>query len=572
MFRRRKKNHTIDIEEVFLDLHNAPGYHRENLEGVLERPIGERIFFIIGGVFLTLAVVFLTRVGILQTTEGQLFRARATNNHLRLVAESSERGIIYDRFGAVLASNELQSNSSAMSGESTTTRLTNFSLIRRYPENGFLHVLGFLQNNSGVTKGASGLEATYDDMLQGAPAKRIEEINAAGVLIGSGLATPPTPGYGLVTSINRDLQLHLADYIEKTKEERGFSGGVGIVMDVTNGDILALVSVPDFDPNILIKKPTQAEFNQIINDPERPFFNRAISGLYPPGSIVKPAIAAGALAEHVIDPATTIVSTGRLVLPNPYDPTKPSIFLDWKAHGAVDMRRAIAVSSDVYFYEVGGGFENQPGLGVARIKKYLSLFGLDKPTGIDLPGEKSGSLPDETKKKGNRAWSVGDTYHLSIGQGDLLVTPIEMAVYTAALATRGTLLQPHIAKALVDENKQTVQTFSYPSKATNLLSSDIFDVIHDGMRGSAMFGTASGLSGLPIAIGAKTGTAEIGKTGRVHSWSIGFLPYDHPRIAYTILMESGDVHNLVGATFVASQMVQWMLDTHFLDTLDNGFK
>jgi penicillin-binding protein 2 len=239
----------------------------------------------------------------------------------------------------------------------------------------------------------------------------------------------------------------------------------------------------------------------------------------------------------------------------------------------VDMRRAIAVSSDVYFYEVGGGFGNQKGLGAHNVKKYLSLFGLGDITGVDMVGEKEGYIPDPDNNKSLRNWTVGDTYHLSIGQGDLLVTPMQVAVYVSALASKGIILYPHLVSAVADENERILERFNYAPKKSELgdvIKKEYFDIIHEAMRGSATYGTASGLGGLPIEVAAKTGTAEIGDTGRVHSWSIGFLPYKEPRIAFTILMENGSVNNLVGGTYVASQVIQWMASTDFLTRIDSA--
>ncbi len=565
MWQIRKNKKTIDIDEIFMDVKNFPGYHAENLEGVLEKPITTKVFFILGAIFCIVSVGFLFRAVFLQVVNGDLFRLRSDNNRLRFVYIEQERGIIYDRGGQILASNILRVISN---NNSTTTKASDFKLLRRYPENGFLHVLGYLKTEVNTTIGVSGLEEKYDDILRGTPNKRIEEVSASGLVIGSGTNFIGNPGNGVLTSLSRNLQLKLSDFINQTKDERGFTGGAGIVIDVTNGEILALTSIPGFNPNMLSEKLTSEEFKKIINDPGLPFFNRALFGLYPPGSIVKPAIAAGALKEGVIDAEKEIITNGQLILPNPYFPDKPSIFLDWKNHGAVDMRRALAVSSDVYFYEIGGGFQSQQGLGAEGIKKYFRLFGFGDATGIDIFGEKTGNLPDITAKINGRSWSVGDTYHLAIGQGPLLVTPIQIAVYVAAIASRGNIFQPHIARAIVDENKNIIQQFIYSPKRTNILPNDIFSVIHDGMRQSALVGTASALGGLPIRVAAKTGTAEIGKTGRVHSWSIGFFPYEKPRLAYVILMESGSVHNLVGATYVASQMLQWMSETNFLESLD----
>ena len=339
-------------------------------------------------------------------------------------------------------------------------------------------------------------------------------------------------------------------------------------MDATNGEIFAITSVPEFDPNILSKNTNASAVALLTSDPKKPFFNRAVSGLYPPGSIAKLAVAAGALGENLIDPKKQILSTGAISIPNPFNPNLPDVFPDWKAHGWVDMVQALAVSSNVYFYAIGGGYENQRGLGVSGIEQYLRLFGFGEKTNIDIPGEKSGSLPDPTKKQGGRNWSIGDTYHLAIGQGDLQVTPVQMAVYTGAIASKGTLFYPHVATALVDKDKKIIERFSYAPKKTNILPEPIFDILQEGMREAVKNGTASGLSSLPISVAAKTGTAEIGDTGRVNSWSIGFFPADKPRVAFTILMENGARSNTIGGTFVASQMIQWMADTQFLETLE----
>ena len=157
---------------------------------------------------------------------------------------------------------------------------------------------------------------------------------------------------------------------------------------------------------------------------------------------------------------------------------------------------------------------------------------------------------------------------MAIGQGDVTVTPIEVISYVSAIASDGVLRYPHLVRAILDKNKKPLQIFSYPPKRVLPVSPDIFKVIKEGMRDSAKFGTAQGLSSLPIEIAAKTGTAEVGGTNTVHSWSIGFFPYENPRVAFVVLMESGPRQNTVGATFVASQVIRWITDTGFLDKLD----
>ncbi len=562
----KKNSREIEFEEIFLDAANMPGYHRENLEGSIENPIKNRIFLALGVFFLVLGGLFSARLGYLQMVKGEALRERSENNYIKISKTEAPRGIIYDRNGAPLLNNS-QSNDN--------------NWKRAYLETGFLHLIGFTSradksaDDPNQTEGVSGLEASYDELLRGGAGQAIEEIDAKGNIVSSGIGEKERGGKNLLTSIDKNLQIKLTEIIKQTADDHGFTGGVGIVMDVTNGEIIAMVSVPEFDPNILVSgnKNSPEAVSALINNPKKPFLNRAVGGLYPPGSIVKPAVALGALAEHIITPEKQILSTGSISIPNPYFPDKPTVFKDWKAHGWVDMRRAIAVSSDVYFYEVGGGFGGQSGLGVNNLKKYFSLFGFGDRTGIDMPGEKEGYVPDAQNNKNNRAWNIGDTYHLSIGQGDFLVTPMQVAVYTSALASNGILEYPHLVKATMDNNKEVEERFDYSPKRSDLrdtIPEEYFTIIHEAMKGSATYGTASGLGGLPIAVAAKTGTAEIGDTGRVHSWSIGFFPYEKPRLAFTIMMESGSATNLVGGTYAASQMIQWMAQNNFLFKLDNG--
>ncbi|MEK7502964.1 MAG: penicillin-binding transpeptidase domain-containing protein, partial [Patescibacteria group bacterium] len=441
---------------------------------------------------------------------------------------------------------------------------------RRYPEEGFLHSIGFLtrKDNIFLSTGASGLEALYDEILKGTPGKIIEEINAKDELVGSGFLVESRPGTGLMTSLDYGLQLKLSQSIKSTAETYGFKGGAGVVVNPKTGEVLALSSIPEFDPNILIENPKKEIVNALVNDPKKPFFNRAVSGLYPPGSIVKPAVAAAALAEGIIDSKKEILSSTPIVIKNPFSPDKPDIFPDWKQHGWVDMKKALAISSDIYFYTVGGGHESQKGLGVWNIEKYFREFGFGKKTGIDLPGEKDGFLPDPEKETGDgRRWGIGDTYHLAIGQGDLQVTPVQMAFYASLLAGSGEAMYPHLVESILNKDNNIAEKFSYSSHKVDGVSKEIFDEVREGMRDAVKYGTAVGLSGYGLDIAAKTGTAEIGNTGRVHSWSIGFLPYDNPKIAWAIVMENGPVANTVGATFVASQMLQWMIANNFLQSL-----
>ncbi len=264
-------------------------------------------------------------------------------------------------------------------------------------------------------------------------------------------------------------------------------------------------------------------------------------------------MALGALNEGVISPKKKIYDTGSISIPNPYFPDKKSVFYDWKAHGWVDMRKALAVSCDVYFYEIGGGFGGQKGLGIKKIGEYARMFGLGRKTGIDLNGEKKGTVPSpelKRKKLKNAIWRIGDTYNASIGQGSFQVTPIQMAVYAATLANGGKILRPHLIKSASGDDFMK-RKIDIPNR--------YFQIVKEGMRMAVLDGTASGLNISSVKIAAKTGTAEIGTSKKyVNSWVIGFLPYDNPKIAFAIVLEKGPAKNLVGALYAARQLFDWM--------------
>lgn len=552
-----KKNKNVDFDEILMDAHNIPGFHRESFEGTLENPIKKQVFIFLGTFFLLTGAIFLFRVGFLDIAQGDYFLSRAKNNYLREVIYESERGIVFDRDKNPLTFNEFLDPEK------------NNQWVRNYRNFGFLHSIGFLTRKDDLflARGASGLELMYDNILKGSPNKLIEEVNATGNVMGFGVTAKGQKGSSILTSISSGLSERIARLVESTANAHGFIGGAAVVIDTRNGEIIALVSFPEFDPNIFSKGVSQEIVRNLTSSSKKPFFNRAVSGLYPPGSIVKPAVAAAALAENIIEEKKEILSAGPIVLKNPFFPDKPDVFPDWKNHGWVDMKKALSLSSDIYFYVIGGGYQDQKGLGVSNILKYFEKFGYNSLTGVDLPGESRGVFPDPEKETSDkRNWSIGDTYHLSIGQGDLQVTPIAMSVYASILANRGFFYPPHLGKAILGDNGKILEKFSYAENMVDI-PKEVFAVVREGMRDAVRYGTAVGLSGYPIEIAAKTGTAEIGNTGRVHSWSIGFLPYEEPKIAWAIVMENGSVHNTIGATFVASQMIQWLVENKFLDSL-----
>ena len=355
------------------------------------------------------------------------------------------------------------------------------------------------------------------------------------------------------TSIDSRIGGALFTFIKNLSQNNDFTGGAGIIMDVRNGEIIASTSFPEYDSEVLSLGKDAGKINTYINDKRKFFLDRTVSGLYTPGSIVKPFFALGALVESVIDPYKKILSTGSISIPNPYFPDQKTVFKDWKAHGWTDMMQALAVSSDVYFYSIGGGFEGQKGLGIINLEKYSRLFGIGGKSGVDLPDEKGGIIPSpEWKIKNFKGdpWRIGDTYHTAIGQYGFQVTPIEMARATAAIANYGKLVTPHF---ILDDKEKEGKFSAIDFKK------EYFDIVHKGMRQAVTYGTAVALNVPYVQVAAKTGTAQLGALkNRVNSSVIGFFPYENPKYAFTIMMESGPTTSGVNASSVMRELLDWM--------------
>ncbi|MES2953406.1 MAG: penicillin-binding transpeptidase domain-containing protein [Patescibacteria group bacterium] len=545
IFRRRQKKGQIDPDEIFLDSVNLPQFDTQQFEGRLERAIAKSSPYLLGVIFTLVFGIFIWKAEALQVERGEMYRARSMSNTLRQIPVFGERGLILDRNGVELVTNDPE---------------------RTYPaEEGLAHILGYV-GYPGETDlaeqhylsteeyiGKEGAEKVLNSELRGVAGKKIIEVNAKGEVASENIYQPPLPGSSFKISIDSRVQKKLYEYIKGVAVDRGFEGGAGIIMDVRTGELIALTSYPEYDANAFTSGKDSDYISAALNDKERPLLNRALSGLYAPGSVVKPMMALAALTEKIISPEKQILSTGQISIPNPYDKTKATVFKDWKAHGYVDMRRAIAVSSDVYFYVIGGGFQGQAGLGISRIEKYFKMFGFGDRTGIELEGEKMGVIPNPEWKAKNfdgEAWYVGNTYHTSIGQYGLTVTPLEMVRAIAAVANRGLLLTPTIVH----------REDGFTASSTKLaIDPKAFNIVHEGMRLAVTEGTAAGLNLSGIEIAAKTGTAELGASkARVNSWVEGFFPYDDPHYAFVVVMERGVVHNTVGGVFVMRQLLDWM--------------
>jgi penicillin-binding protein 2 len=446
---------------------------------------------------------------------------------------------------------------------------------RRYPySESVAHVLGyvgrvtreeFLAKKFSLTDvaGRDGIEAQYDSVMRGASGKKLIEVNARGAYERERLLEPPEPGRGAKLTLDAELQKAAFEIFSRMAISAGAKAGAVVALDPRDGAVRALFSYPSFDNNVLTVAPDNAAIQRLFSDSRFPFLNRAISSVYPSGSTIKPIIAVAALAEGVIDEKRKILDEGFISVPDPYHPGQSTIFRGVKPLGWVDVRRAIARSSNIYFYTVGGGYKDISGLGIARIKRYANLFGLGEKLGIDLPGEVAGVIPDaEWKKKYINAdplWRLGDTYNASIGQGYVSVTPLQMANAIAAVANGGTLWKPHILDSLVDEQKKVIRTINPEVIRDTLARPEVFKAVREGMRLSVTDGLAAALADLPMTSAAKSGTAEVGEKNKTHAWFAAFAPYENPEITVVVFVEKGGGGSVV-ALPIAKEILRWFAE------------
>lgn len=546
----------VDPDEIFLDSKNLQNFDRQQFEGRIEKTISKKNINFLGAVFFSVILIFGVRLIFLQVKNGGEYRERSENNTLKKVNIFTERGIIYDRNKKELAWNKKESEVPEGEGVVSVAPYT-----RAYMSPGFSHVLGYVgypardaQGNYWQEEfvGKDGLEKQYQAVVKGENGSKIIETDARGATHSENIINSPKQGSDLITSIDSRVQAEMFTLIKNLSESNNFAGGAGVIMDITNGEIITSTSFPEYDSEILSLGKDSIKINGYLTDKRKPFLNRIVSGLYAPGSIVKPFFALGALAENIIDESKEILSTGSISIPNPYFPDQETVFKDWRVNGWTNMAEALAVSSDVYFYAIGGGYKDQKGLGIANIEKYSKMFGFDTKTGIDLPGENKGVIPSPEWKIKNFAgdpWRIGNTYHTSIGQYGFQVTPIEMVKAIAAIANRGKLLTPHF---LLGDSKIENQ-FSVVD-----LKQEYYDVIHRGMRQAVTEGTATTLNVPYVHVAVKTGTAQLGvQKNKVNSWVVGFFPYENPRYAFAVIMEAGPIDSASAST-VMRGLLDWM--------------
>lgn len=405
--------------------------------------------------------------------------------------------------------------------------------------------------------GKAGLEVYYEQYLHGVPGRKQVEIDASGNFKKTLPEVPSQPGNNLKLNIDYDLQTVLYEALLNIMKRGSAKKAAAVASDPQTGRVLAYISLPGFDNNWFASGIKNHQYASLINDPNIPLLNRVISGTYPPGSTVKPMLAIAALTEGIITPQTKILDDGVIRVGN-----FTYYGYDRNGLGLMDIYSAIARSSDIYFYTIGGGNAKTTikGMGPEKLAEWYRKFNLGQALGIDLRNEKTGlvSDPEWKLKTRNEPWYLGNTYHYSIGQGDLLVTPLQVNSWTATIANGGKIMQPFIADEIQSQSGEIIEKKQPKVLKEGFLDPNWLKVVNDGMRQTVTVGSARSLNTLPIPISGKTGTAQFDakNPSRTHAWFTSYAPSENPKIALTILVESGGEGSSV-AVPVAKQVYEW---------------
>lgn len=412
--------------------------------------------------------------------------------------------------------------------------------------------------------GKTGLEKTYQTQLRGSPGRELIEVDSRSAPLRSLERREAIVGDNAYLHLDASLQRAAWEALKESVEKRESPGGTAIALDPRSGAVRALVSYPSFSSEAFARGLRQEDYEALLSDPRNPLFNRATNGEYPSGSTIKLVVGTAALAENLVSRNTTVMSVGGIRVGAYWYP-------DWRhgGHGETNIIHGLADSVNTYFYAVGGGYGNITGLGVARIAAYGRRFGLAAPTGIDLPTERAGFLPSKEWKEETRGerWYLGDTYHLAIGQGDILVTPLQIANVTAAIANQGTLYSPRVVDR-VGREYESSEPFRPVVLNTQVAPPEAVRIIQEGLRAAVTYGTARSLGTLPVAAAGKTGTAEWAEGTKPHAWFTGYAPYQNPELVVTVFVEEGEGGDLAATPVAKKIFEQYFSGSKLLDILE----
>ena len=579
-------------------------------------------------IFLGLSVLLL-RYGYLQVYAHDKYKTQADNNRIKLISAPPSRGYIYDRNGILLADNQpvftamlspdevedpvrtltllapifeltdtditdilarlakSKNDPVTIKIDLTDAQLAQFSerkpffrgvtiqskLTRSYPyDELFAHVIGYVgrindKESKQINKdryagtdliGKIGIEKYYEDILLGQPGYQSVETDAHGNILRQLDTKPPIAGNDITLSLDYGLQMVAQQQLDGRR-------GAIVAIDPKNGDVLAFVSNPSYDPNPFISGISFKDYGALREDLDEPLYNRALQGMYPPGSTIKPFEALGGIHYGLRTWETTIYDPGYFSLPG-----DSHRFRDWKrgGHGTVDLKKSIMMSVDTYYYKLA--YE----MGIQRLHDWMVRFGFGEETGIDLPNEKAGMMPSPKWKKDtyDKDWLPGETISVSIGQGYFLATPLQIANATAMTANKGYHITPHLLKssdgpAAIDIIEKPDGKIAYNGKESDWLR------MHDAMEETVKRGTAHGIYTPRYRIAGKTGTAQVKSIAQGkrynksaldkrhwdHAWFNGFAPVEDPQIALSVLVENGGGGSTVAAPIGRALFDYWVL-------------
>ena len=566
---------------------------------IAENTIGRGRFYALVGVIVVVFFVLLGRFYQLQISQHEKYVSRAEANRIREITQQAPRGLIFDRYGTLLVDNRFSYMLSAIPWElrnspqvltrvsryvdktprelqtqlrenyrsafvpvrlisglefPTISRLEEHRLglpgivlsyepIRYYPSDlRMSHALGYLREidqselrrlsrsetyQLGDVKGSSGLEQQYEDILRGNKGYKYVQVNAIGQEVGPVAEREPVlakPGQDLHLSIDAQLQSYTESLFDTLR-------GAAVALDPRNGQIYTFLSAPAYDLSLFSGAIEQADWSRLQADTTRPLFNRGAVGTYPPGSTFKLITAIAALEEGVITPRWTVSCPG-------YYRLGRRIFRCWKGggHGTLDLYGAIEQSCNVYFYSLIRK------VGIDRWAKYAELFGFGQPTGVDLPEESPGILPDQEwmdSRYGEHRWTEGHLLNMTVGQGNVLVTPLQMAHFAGMLATAGLDATPHFGVSYETE-RGTFKKMEFPEETMTAVDSSTYRVIMDAMYRvvNGLHGTGRAAKTPKAMVFGKTGTAQ-NPHGKDHAWFIGILRNSSSLLALSVLVENG---------------------------------
>ena len=504
------------------------------------------------------SLMYLTELGILDENEISAIEQRVRRNYqfksIVIKRDLDEKEM------AIFANNRM-----LLKGFDIKSRLT-----RNYPQNEiYAHVVGYMGSISSSDYqrfdpafytgkeqiGKSAIEREYEHILRGVPGKQKLLVNVRGRVMDEIEKEAFTSGNDIILTLNSELQRTAYESMAEKK-------GSVVAMDPRNGEILAMISMPSFNPTAISLGLSQSDFDKLNRDKKKPLFNRATAGQYPPGSTVKPMLALGALDMGIVDSEYYLPCEGEFKLPNYSRP-----FRDWATHGSVNAKRAIQASCDVYFYETAVE------MGIERMSTFLKKFNLGEKTKLDLGNEKKGVVPNQEwkrnnfKSKENQNWYLGETVIAGIGQGYMLATPMQLAYATSIIANRGFAFKPHILKQInLKDSDEVLKTESERINHVMNIDDKYWDIVFDGMNAvvNEQRGTAYGVFPENSDIAGKTGTSQVfsmdKRSGddvpeelRDHGLFIGFAPINNPEIVIAVLVENGG-GGRVAAAPVAEKM------------------